>query len=111
MTDVESHPKLGASWEGFVLGEVVNRLQATAEECHYWATYSGAELDLLITQGRRKRGFEIKRTSSPKMTKSMAVAVEDLNLDRLDVIHAGDHSFPLSDKIRAVALKDLEDLH
>jgi hypothetical protein len=45
------------------------------------------------------------------MTKSMAVAVEDLNLDRLDVIHAGDHSFPLSDKIRAVALKDLEDLH
>lgn len=110
MTEVESHPKLGASWEGFVIGEIVNRLEANPEECYYWATYAGAELDLLITRGGRKRGFEINRTSSPKMTRSMAVAIEDLNLDRLDVIHAGDHSFPLDKKVRALALKDLHEL-
>lgn len=107
IAEVESHPKLGASWEGFVLSEIVNLLEASPEECYYWATHAGAELDLLIARGGGKRGFEIKRTSSPKLTKSMTVAIDDLRLDRLDVIHAGDHSFPLADKVRAVALKDL----
>jgi predicted AAA+ superfamily ATPase len=109
-TEVESHPKLGASWEGFVLGEVIDRLRANPEECFFWGTYAGAELDLLIARGGRKRGFEIKRTSVPKLTKSMAVAIESLKLDRLDVIHAGDQSFPLAEKVQAIALEDLGDL-
>jgi uncharacterized protein len=105
--DLEGHPKLGASWEGFVIQQVVRRLKVTDEECFFWATHSGAELDLLIVRGNRRMGFEVKRTSSPKIAPSMRHALEDLRLERLDVIHAGETTFPLSDRIRAVALSRL----
>jgi len=109
--DLESHPKLGASWEGFVLNEVIRQLGARPEECYFWATHSGAELDLLVIRGRKRLGFEIKRTSSPKVTKSMLHAFNDLHLSRLDVIHAGNSSFPLADRIRAVSMmRLLEDI-
>jgi len=109
--DVEGHPKVGASWEGFVLEQVVRRLGARPEECFYWATYSGAELDLLVVRGKRRLGFEAKRTTAPQVTKSMRTAIADLGLSRLDVVHAGDETFPLDRSIRAVALpRLLEDL-
>ncbi len=109
--DVESHPKVGASWEGFVLGEVITRLGAYPEECFFWATHAGAELDLLVVRGMRRWGFEFKRTVSPRITRSMRAAFETLDLERLDVIHAGEHTFPLADQVRAVALRHiLEDL-
>jgi len=107
--DVEGHPKVGASWEGFVLDQLVRRLEAAREECYFWATHGGAELDLLIVRGRRRIGFEVKRTTSPHITPSMRSALEDLRLDRLDVIHAGAHSFPLAKDVRAVAIADLLD--
>ncbi|MCZ6873535.1 MAG: DUF4143 domain-containing protein, partial [bacterium] len=112
--DVESHPKVGASWEGFALGEVITRLGAHPEECFFWATHAGAELDLLVVRGMQRWGFEFKRTVSPRMTRSMGVAFETLGLDRLDVIHAGEHTFPMAEQVRAVALRrilgDLEPL-
>jgi predicted AAA+ superfamily ATPase len=112
--DLDVHPKLGASWEGFVIDQVVRRLGAHREECWFWATHSGAELDLLITRGRRRLGFEVKRTSAPRITPSMRSAAEDLKLDSLDVIHAGSETFPMSNGIRAVAacrlLDDLDPL-
>ena len=101
--DVEAHPKLGASWEGFMVEQILSRLGAEPEECHFWATHSGAELDLLVVRGAIRRGFEIKRTSSPGVTPSMRSALADLELTSLDVIHAGDHTFPLHDRIRAVS--------
>jgi len=108
------HPKVGASWEGFVLREVVRQTGARPEECFFWATHAGAELDLLVVRGSRRLGFEIKRTSSPSATRSMHFAQETLNLERLDLIHAGEHTFPLRDRIRAVAFgrlgRDLEHL-
>lgn len=104
MHDLEGHPKVGASWEGFVLGEVVRRLNVREDECYFWATQRGAELDLLIVRGQKRVGFEIKRTSVPKITRSMRSALSDLNLDRIDVIHAGDKTYPLSETVRAVAL-------
>lgn len=107
LADLTAHPKCGASWEGFVLEEIIRHTGAQPEECHFWATHSGAELDLLIVRGRKRYGFEIKRTSSPKITPSMRHSVEDLKLTHLHVIHAGDHTFPLSPVIRAVALHDL----
>jgi predicted AAA+ superfamily ATPase len=67
----------------------------------------GAELDLLIVRGRKKLGFEIKRTSSPRVTPSMRHALTDLKLNRLDVIHAGDETFAMERKIRAVALQNI----
>ncbi|MSP23774.1 MAG: ATP-binding protein [Myxococcales bacterium] len=99
-----SHPKLGASWEGFALAQVVRRLGARPSECYFWATHQGAELDLLIVRGQKRLGFEIKRTSAPAVTRSMQIAQEDLKLDSLDLIHAGNATFPLAARSRAVAL-------
>jgi predicted AAA+ superfamily ATPase len=71
----------------------------------FWATHAGAELDLLVVRGLRRWGFEFKRTVAPRMTRSMRSACGDLALERLDVIHAGEHTFALADQVRAVALK------
>lgn len=103
MEDMERHPKVGASWEGFVIQQLIRQLQAAPEECFFWRTHAGAELDLLAVRGRTRLGFEIKRTVAPKITPSMRNAVTDLGLARLDVIHAGDHTYPMSKTIRAVA--------
>jgi hypothetical protein len=105
--DVESHPCLGASWEGFVIEQIVSQLNVRSEECFFWATHAGAELDLLIVRGKRRWGFEIKRTTSPTITASMKSALSDLKLGQLYIIHAGKHSFDLSKKIRAIALSNL----
>jgi len=107
MGDLENNPKLGASWEGFLLSELAARLNASKEECYFWATHQGAELDLLVVRGNQRLGFEFKRTSSPTITKSMHIAMQDLKLDQLTVIHAGEHSFPLSSGIQAVSAHNL----
>ncbi len=109
LADLEGHPKVGASWEGFVLGEVMTRLGAHPEECFFWATHAGAELDLLVVRGNRRLGFEFKRTVSPRTTRSMHSALVDLDLERLDVVHAGDHTFMLSDRVRALSVTNLLD--
>lgn len=101
--DLEGHPKVGASWEGFLLNQVVRRLGALPEECFFWATHAGAEIDLVVVRGRHRLGFEFKRTSAPKVTPSMRHALKDLQLDRIDVLHAGDTTFPLHKNIRAVS--------
>ena len=109
--DVEGHPKVGASWEGFVLREVVERLGARPEEIFFWATHAGAELDLLVVRGRKRYGFELKRTAAPRMTPSIRTALEDLHLDRVDVVYPGAHTFPLAERVRALGLPRLyEDL-
>jgi hypothetical protein len=111
MTDrqIASHPKVGASWEGFALDVVMSRLEAEPEECYFWATHSGAELDLLVVRGDQHLGFEFKRTTAPTITRSMRVALEDLRLARLFVVHAGAKSFPLGPRIQALALARVAD--
>lgn len=110
--DLEGHPKVGASWEGFVIGQLIRRLRARPEECFFWATHAGSELDLLIVSGSRRLGFEIKRTSSPRLTPSIRNAMKDLKLRSLDVVHSGDKTYPLGKGVRAVAIsmifKDLK---
>ena len=101
--DVEGHPKLGASWEGFLLEEVVRHLGAENEECFFWGTQAGAELDLLVVRGNRRLGFEFKRTDAPRVTPSMRSAAESLRLSSLTVVHAGRNSFPLRDGIKAMS--------
>ena len=107
VVDLERHPKLGASWEAFALQEVVGHVRARWEECFFWRTHMGAELDLLIVRGRRRWGFEFKRTDAPSITPSMRAALADLRLDRLDVVHAGKRTFAMGERIRAVALERL----
>lgn len=102
--DLEGHPKIGASWEGFCIDQIIRHMKARAEERYFWATHSGAELDLFLTSGRKRLGFEIKRTSSPKLTPSMRIALVDLKLTKLYVVHAGDESFPLANRIEAMPL-------
>jgi predicted AAA+ superfamily ATPase len=106
-TGLQAHPKVGASWEGFVLGQVVRRLGARPEECFFWATHGGSELDLLVVRGSTRRGFEFKRTTAPRRTRSMTTALADLKLDSLDALHAGEHTFPIGERMRAVAVGDL----
>lgn len=103
------HPKVGASWEGFALSQVLTRLGAEPEESYFWATHQGAELDLLVVRGRRRLGFEMKLTDAPTVTPSMRIALAELRLDSLDVIHAGSETFPLAERIRAVSLSRLGD--
>ncbi len=89
---------------------VIARLAAEPEECFFWATQAGAELDLLVVRGPRRLGFEFKRTDSPKTTRSMWTAIEDLELDSLTVVHAGEHRFPLGENITAVPARTLPDV-
>ncbi len=100
--DLERHPQLGASWEGFLLQQVTQHLGAVEDECYFWATHSGAEIDLVWVRGRHRWGFEFKRTSAPTLTRSLMAAVELLQLDRALVIHAGDRTFPLHERVTAV---------
>jgi predicted AAA+ superfamily ATPase len=88
---------------------VIRHLAARVDECFFWATLGGAELDLLVVRGQGRMGFEIKRTTSPQVTPSMRSALSDLHLRSLDVIHAGETTFPMDKKIRAVAFSRLLD--
>lgn len=107
MDDLLGHPKVGASWEGFALRQVLWHSNADPEEAYFWATHSGAELDLLIARGLDKRGYEFKRTSTPKRTRSMSSALESLALKQLDVIYPGRDDFPLAERIRARSIYSL----
>ena len=103
--DILAHPRLGASWEGWVLEEVIRAHGATPDEAYFWATHNEAELDILIVQDGRRIGYEVKYTDAPRLTPSMRIASRDLKLDELVVLFPGNQSFPLSDNIRAVGLQ------
>ena len=109
MDDLEAHPKVGASWEGFVLNALILRIGASDGECYFWATHAGAELDLVVIRGVKRFGFEIKRTSIPRVTPSMRSALDDLGLESIDLIHAGERTFPLMERIRAVAFSRMSE--
>lgn len=98
-----AHPKCGASWEGFILREIVRRTDARRDEVYFWSVHAGAELDLLILQDGRRLGFEIKLTKSPQVSASMRSAKEALVLDHLYVIgHGEGEPWPLTEGITAV---------
>ena len=104
---LRAHPKLGASWEGFALEQVIQMHRAEAGECFFWATHGDAELDLLIVQGTKKTAYEFKYTSTPRVTRSMHSALGDLNLDRITIVCPGDGAYPLAENVRVAGLKTL----
>lgn len=101
---LQAHPKLGASWEGFCLEQILS--VSGDRNAYFWGTHGGAELDLLLLNNRRL-GFEFKYSEQPRSTKSMHVAVHDLTLDHLYVVHPGPHRFPLDESITAIPLPNL----
>ena len=95
-----AHPKAGASWEGFVLEQVLHH--ARPAEAYFWATHQGAELDLLMLKRGRRIGVEVKRADAPGLTPSMRIALRDLKLDRLLVVYPGPHGYRLAQGVDVV---------
>ena len=102
---VLSHPKLGASWEGFVIEQVL--ATEPHDEAWFWATHQGAEIDLLLRRGDRLLGVECKRADAPRLTPSIRIALEDLGLDRVAIVYPGARRYSLSEAVAAVPLATL----
>jgi len=102
---LEHHPKVGASWEGYAVEEVLKALRP--DEAYYWATHNGAELDLLLLKKGRRIGVECKRADAPVLTPSMRIALADLKLDALRVVYPGDRRYTLGKKVEVVPLAAL----
>ncbi|MDP3850357.1 MAG: ATP-binding protein [Luteolibacter sp.] len=101
-TDLQSHPKLGASWEGFALESILARTQS--RNAYFWATHAGAELDLLLFHKGKRIGFEFKYNDAPGMTKSLHSALQDLSLDHAWIVYPGTDRYHLHEKVEAIPL-------
>ncbi len=102
-----THPKVGASWEGFVVEQVLQ--SEPHDEVFFWATHQGAEMDLVLRRGDQLLGIECKRTDTPRLTRSIRIAIEDLRLKRVAIVYPGEKRFPLSEDVAAVPLARLAD--
>ncbi len=100
-----TYPKLGTSWEGFALEEVIRFYKVRAEECYFWGIHNDAELDLLLFKEGQKLGFEVKYTDHPKITLSMQHAVKLLGLQKLYVVIPGALKFPLTEQIEVKGIE------
>jgi predicted AAA+ superfamily ATPase len=101
---LQTHPKIGASWEGFALEQLIATLNLRSEECFFWSTHGHAELDLLTFQKGKRIGYEIKYADAPQITKSMHIAIEDLALDHLYIITPKGMTYKLHSKITCTTL-------
>jgi hypothetical protein len=106
--DIQSHPKLGSSWEGFALEQVISLLES--RDVYFWGTHSGAELDLLVFSGGKRYGFEFKYADAPERTRSMLSAMNDLSLKHLWVVYPGKDEYPLDETITVLPVRSLQGL-
>ena len=105
--EVLSHPKLGFSWEGYALEEIIRRAGAE-RQAFFYKTHGGAELDLLLIRKGKRYGFEFKYEAAPRPTKSMHIVIDDLNLKRLWVVYPGETTYPLAKHIELLPLTNIE---
>ncbi len=108
LPSLQAHPKLGASWEGFVIEQILS--WAGERNAWFWGTHAGAELDLLVSAKGKRWGFEVKYQDAPTITKSMRIALNDLKLEKLWVIYPGKTSYLMDEKIECVSLAQLNDV-
>ena len=101
------HPKCGASWEGYVVEELLRAVEP--DEAYFWATHQGAEIDLVLVKRGRIFGVECKRVDAPRMTPSLHIALADLALERIAVVYPGLRRYALTDRVEAVPLKAVID--
>jgi predicted AAA+ superfamily ATPase len=99
---LEHHPKVGASWEGYAVEEILKALRP--DEAYYWATHNGAEIDLVLFKNGRRIGVECKRADAPSLTPSMRVALADLKLDQLLVVYPGEKAYSLAKNVEVIPL-------
>ena len=102
---LEHHPKVGASWEGYAVEEVLKALRP--DETYYWATHNGAELDLLLFKNGRRIGVECKRADAPTLTSSMRASLKDLKLNELRVVYPGFRRYRLGERVEVMPLSEL----
>jgi len=105
--DLLAHPKLGASWEGFAIEQVIRALNLREEEVNFWALHSGAEIDLVWRRRGRLHAAEVKFSDTPRITPSIRSAIAELDLARVSVVHPGRDSYKLGPKVQAVSIRDL----
>ena len=103
--ELDRHPKVGASWEGYAVEEVLKALRP--DQAYYWATHNGAEIDLVLFKDGKRIGVECKRVDAPGLTPSMRTALSDLKLDRLHVVYPGEQRYRLAPKVEVVPLAEL----
>ena len=102
------HPKVGSSWEGFALELFLQTIQPS--QSYFWATHSGAEIDLFFLHQGHRYGVAVKYNEAPPVTKSMRIALDNLNLDKMWIIYPGKHVYPVDDKILVCPLDHISDL-
>jgi len=103
--ELMTHPKLGASWEGYVIEAVLNAVRP--DEAFFWATHQGAEIDLVLRINGKMLGVECKRTDAPGMTPSIRIALDDLKLEAIAVIYPGSRRFAIAPGVEAVPLSEV----
>lgn len=102
---LESHPRLGASWEGFVIEQLLSMVGD--REAYFWATQSRTDLDLLVVRKGKPWGIEVKYADAPALTRSMENALDDLRLERIWVVHPGKARYPIHKKIECLGVQEL----
>ncbi|MDW7773155.1 MAG: ATP-binding protein [Desulfobulbaceae bacterium] len=107
LKDLLTHPKVGASWEGFVIEQIL--MTEPHDEAWFWATHQGAEIDLVLRRGGKLFGIEIKRADAPRLTPSIRIALDDLGLERVVIIYPGTKKYPLAERVEAIPLQALEE--
>ena len=105
---LSGHPQVGASWEGFVLEQILRMVRPV--EAYFWATHGGAELDLLLLLNGRRYGVEVKFNEAPKVTRSMRIAMDNLGLDHLWIIYPGTHTYPADELITVLPIQKVTEL-
>lgn len=100
-----THPKLGASWEGYAIEEAIRH--HAPDEAYFWATHNHAELDLLLMKDGKRIGIECKRAHAPQLKPSMRIALQDLKLDHLHVYYPGNQSYEFADRVTVKPLISL----
>jgi predicted AAA+ superfamily ATPase len=107
-TDLPRHPQFGASWEGFALEQTL--IAHGQRDAYCYGTQRGAELDLLLLRRGQRWGFEFKCTDAPRSTRSMHIALEDLQLEHLWVVNPGTRRYPITEKITALPLREIHQI-
>jgi len=108
MRDLMAHNKLGASWEGFALEVAARAIGKRNEELAFWATHSGAEVDLFWQEHGKNWAIEVKYADAPRLTPSMSSALKDLGLAHLWILYPGDRAYSLASNVTALPLSAVE---